>query len=87
MHAADELHVFGFADALLDEEDYEAGRDEGHGEDHADGHQDVHRGRYPGNQHQKTTTGGVHSGVLFLQVWVQVCVLTAPPGTAAPWSG
>ena len=41
LHTADELHVFGFTDSLLDEEDHEAGRDEGHGEDHTDGHQHV----------------------------------------------
>lgn len=42
MHTTDELHVLGLVDSLLNEEDYEAGRDERHGEDHADGHQDVH---------------------------------------------
>lgn len=50
LHAADELHVFGFADAFLDQEDHEAGRDEGHREDHADGHQHIHGGRYPGDK-------------------------------------
>lgn len=50
LHAADELHVFGCVDSLLDEEDHKARRDEGHGKDHADGHQHIHRGCYPGNR-------------------------------------
>lgn len=33
--------MLGFANALLDEEEDEAGRDEGHGEDDADGHHQV----------------------------------------------
>lgn len=37
LHPTYELQVLGFADALLDQENYEAGRDKGHGEDHADG--------------------------------------------------
>lgn len=49
LHTADEVHVFGFADALLDEVDHEAGRDEGHGKDHADRHQDINRGGHPGD--------------------------------------
>lgn len=51
--AADEVHVFGFTDSLLDEEDHEARGDEGHGENDADGHQDVHGGRHPGDEEQK----------------------------------
>lgn len=42
LHSADELHVFGFIDSLLDEEDHETGWDEGHGKDHTDGYQYVH---------------------------------------------
>ncbi len=45
--AAHELQVFGFTDALLDEEEDEAGRDEGHGEDHADRHHHIRRSRRP----------------------------------------
>lgn len=47
LHTTDELHVFCLVDALLNEEDHEAGRDEGHGEDDTDGHQDIHRGGHP----------------------------------------
>lgn len=47
LHSADELHVFGLVDPLLDEEDHEAGGDEGHGKDHADRDQHVHRCRHP----------------------------------------
>lgn len=50
LHAADELHVLGCTDALLDEEDHKASRDEGHGKDHADGHQHVHGGGDPGDR-------------------------------------
>lgn len=35
IHPAHKLQVFGLTDALLDEEEDKAGRDEGHGEDHA----------------------------------------------------
>lgn len=52
LHAADELHVFGFADPLLDEEDHEARGNEGHGEDDTDRNQNVHRGGYPGDKDQ-----------------------------------
>lgn len=57
MDATDEMHVFGFADPLLDEEDHEARRHEGHGEDDADGHKDVHGGRHPGDEEQKEVVG------------------------------
>lgn len=50
LHSTNELHVFGFTDSFLDEEDHEASRDERHGKDHADGHQHIHRGRYPGDK-------------------------------------
>lgn len=53
LHSADELHVFGLADALLDEEDHKASWDEGHGKDDADGDQNIHRGRHPGVEEEE----------------------------------
>lgn len=47
IHAAHKLQVFGFTDALLDEEEDEAGGDEGHGEDHTNRHHHIRRGRGP----------------------------------------
>lgn len=50
IHPADELQVFGFADALLDQEEDKTGRDEGHGEDHADGHHNIGGAGRPGDE-------------------------------------
>lgn len=94
MDATDEMHVFGFADPLLDEEDHEARRHEGHGEDDADGHKDVHGGRHPGDEEQKKVVGRDKEGGLRglrckqrLPTGVSFrCALTERPGTAAPWS-